>query len=668
MVKRWNSYEIQLSCIMVLAILAKIQKCESLNLEGLALLEFRERIENDPYGAFANWNPNHSEPCAWLGVQCLNGKVKMLDLSGLSLQGTLTPTLNKLRYMQSLVMSNNSFSGFIPREIGELKLLEVLDLKHNNFSGNIPLEIGGMSSIKCMSFCGNNLLRDNPPTIGILDYLFESSCNQQISSNGFRFEHYVKRNISCNWWRILNQLRTYFGFISMLETKNMKCCFYDRGNNCCCNESSAIEDSYRRHLVEQSSNNLVVVRTKVVKDQQKNSPIVLSTGAYPVHLQKPTILAQSSSSTTFTSTTSHEHSKPNKFFLTTTFIILVVSVVATLSFCFALIAIKRYCSAKVVQAQNASLLHRLSKVFVTGVPVLNSSELQTACEDFSNIIDTFSGCLMYKGILSTGVEIAVLSTSIRSSQQWSNYAEREFKRKMDTFSKINHKNFINLLGHCEEDNPFVRMMVFEYAPNGNLYEHLHVKDIDHLDWTTRMRIIMGTCYCLEYMHHELNPPVVHPNLQSDTILLTDDYAAKVADISFWADIVSKAKISDDEELEPLHSNPGPTCEDNVYNLGILLLEIISTKSLNAQAIEYLKDKKKYCNLVDPSLKSFKNNELEIICEVIHECLNEDPRRRPTLKDVTSKLQEVIKITPEAASARHSPLWWAELEILSIESG
>uniref|UniRef100_A0A803LVT1 Protein kinase domain-containing protein n=1 Tax=Chenopodium quinoa TaxID=63459 RepID=A0A803LVT1_CHEQI len=519
MVKRWNSYEIQLSCIMVLAILAKIQKSESLNVEGLALLEFRERIENDPHQAFANWNPNHSEPCVWLGVQCLNGKVKML------------------------VMSNNRLSGSIPREIGELKLLEVLDLKHNNFSGKIPLEIGGMSSLKCMSLCGNDLLRDNPPTIGVLDYLLESG---------------------------------------------------------------AIEDSYRRHLAEQSSN-LVVVPTKVIKVQQKESPIIVLT-------------------------------------------------------------IKRYSSAKVVQAQNASLLHRLSKVFVTGVPALNSSELQTACEDFSNIIDTFSGCLMYKGILSTGVEIAVLSTSIRSSQQWSNFAEREFKRKMDTFSKINHKNFINLLGHCEEDNPFVRMMVFEYAPNGNLYEHLHVKDIDHLDWTTRMRIIMGTCYCLEYMHHELNPPVVHPNLQSDTILLTDDYAAKVADVSFWADIVSKAKISDDEELEPLHSNPGPTCEDNVYSLGILLLEIISTKSLNAQAIEYLKDKKKYCNLVDPSLKSFKNNELEIICEVIHECLNEDPRRRPTLKDVTSKLQAVIKITPEAASARHSPLWWAELEILSIESG
>lgn len=42
-------------------------------------------------------------------------------------------------------------------------------------------------------------------------------------------------------------------------------------------------------------------------------------------------------------------------------------------------------------------------------------------------------------------------------------------------SKVNHKNFVNLLGYCEENKPFTRMMVFEYAPNGTLFEHLHGK-------------------------------------------------------------------------------------------------------------------------------------------------------------------------------------------------
>jgi hypothetical protein len=38
---------------------------------------------------------------------------------------------------------------------------------------------------------------------------------------------------------------------------------------------------------------------------------------------------------------------------------------------------------------------------------------------------------------------------------------------------------------------------------------------------------MGTAYCLQYMHHDLNPPVAHTKVNSKLIMLTDDYAAKV---------------------------------------------------------------------------------------------------------------------------------------------
>ena len=51
--------------------------------------------------------------------------------------------------------------------------------------------------------------------------------------------------------------------------------------------------------------------------------------------------------------------------------------------------------------------------------------------------------------------------------------------------------------------------------------------MEHLDWNARIRVIMGTAYCLQYMHHDLNPPVAHSNLNSGAIYLTDDYAAKV---------------------------------------------------------------------------------------------------------------------------------------------
>ncbi|XP_057985345.1 protein MALE DISCOVERER 2-like [Hevea brasiliensis] len=241
-------------------------------------------------------------------------------------------------------------------------------------------------------------------------------------------------------------------------------------------------------------------------------------------------------------------------------------------------------------------------------------------------------------------------------------------------SRVNHKNFVNLIGYCEEDEPFNRMMIFEYAPNGTLFKQLHVKETEHLNWSARIRIIMGIAYSLQDMHHHLNPLVAHSNLNSHNIFLVDDYAAKITEISFLPQDSSKLKSSGDNES--VHSTLPPLAdvETNVYCFGILLLEIISGKlqyseeqgSLEKLAAEYLNDKCSITYLIDPILKSFKKNELDLICKIIQECIQPDSRQRSTMKDITSKLREVIAISPDQATPRLSPLWWAELEILSVE--
>lgn len=47
---------------------------------GLALLKFRERVVNDPFGALANWNDDVGvvNPCSWNGVDCSDGYVVSL--------------------------------------------------------------------------------------------------------------------------------------------------------------------------------------------------------------------------------------------------------------------------------------------------------------------------------------------------------------------------------------------------------------------------------------------------------------------------------------------------------------------------------------------------------------------------------------------------------------
>jgi hypothetical protein len=68
----------------------------------------------------------------------------------------------------------------------------------------------------------------------------------------------------------------------------------------------------------------------------------------------------------------------------------------------------------------------------SGVPSLGRAELQAACEDFINVIGSSSDCTLYKGTLSSGVEIAVVSTSVNSVKDWTDRSEEQFKNKVIT--------------------------------------------------------------------------------------------------------------------------------------------------------------------------------------------------------------------------------------------
>ena len=68
-------------------------------------------------------------------------------------------------------------------------------------------------------------------------------------------------------------------------------------------------------------------------------------------------------------------------------------------------------------------------ICIPGVPKLQRSELEAACEDFSNIIASLSDGTVYKGTLSSGVEIAVTSTAVKSAKDWSKNLEAQFRNK-----------------------------------------------------------------------------------------------------------------------------------------------------------------------------------------------------------------------------------------------
>lgn len=63
------------------------------------------------------------------------------------------------------------------------------------------------------------------------------------------------------------------------------------------------------------------------------------------------------------------------------------------------------------------------------MPKLKRAELNAACEDFSNVIGSSSMGTVYKGTLSSGVEIAVTSLIVASANNWPKNMESQFRKK-----------------------------------------------------------------------------------------------------------------------------------------------------------------------------------------------------------------------------------------------
>ncbi|KAM6598202.1 hypothetical protein CsatA_008726 [Cannabis sativa] len=133
------------------------------------LLNLKEGFE------FANpilnsWNPSlkPSSICSsWVGITCSKqGRVVSLDLTDLSLSGTISPQISKLDQLTHLSLAGNNFSNSID-EITSLSKLKFLNISNNQFSGSLShWNYSTISDLEVFDAYNNNFTGVLP--IGIL--------------------------------------------------------------------------------------------------------------------------------------------------------------------------------------------------------------------------------------------------------------------------------------------------------------------------------------------------------------------------------------------------------------------------------------------------------------------------------------------------------------------
>ncbi|KAE8724100.1 putative LRR receptor-like serine/threonine-protein kinase [Hibiscus syriacus] len=189
--------------ILFLAVILFLLQCVlpqrvaiSSQIERRALLDLRSSL-----GLREKEWPIKADPCtSWLGVQCLNGTVRNIIVSGLrrTRLGRLSPRFNvdslvnltqlvsfnasgfplpgsipdlfgsQLAHLEVLDLRSCSVSGSIPASLGNSSRLASLYLGNNNIAGSIPLALGQLSNSKFLDLSGNSLTGSIPSSFGSL--------------------------------------------------------------------------------------------------------------------------------------------------------------------------------------------------------------------------------------------------------------------------------------------------------------------------------------------------------------------------------------------------------------------------------------------------------------------------------------------------------------------
>nr|XP_043634244.1 cysteine-rich receptor-like protein kinase 2 [Erigeron canadensis] len=309
------------------------------------------------------------------------------------------------------------------------------------------------------------------------------------------------------------------------------------------------------------------------------------------------------------------------------------------------------------------LLHRQRKKIkkreqeaadLEGAVHYNYKDLQMATNNFSNANILGKGGFgeVFKAALDDGSIVAVKRLHVQHAR-----AKEEFENEVKLISNVHHRNLLRLLGWSSQGSDL--LLVLEYMPNGSLDTYLWGAKRGTLDWTQRYEIIFGIARGLAHLHNEFHVKIIHRDIKSNNILLTDDFKPKIADFGL-------ARFQPDDETHvstkfagtlgytaPEYAQYG-TLSDKVdtYSFGIVTLEIIggqrSTEvKSDQQSTDYLLEhawklyeKKTHINFIDETL-DLNQHEQQHVIKIIEIALlcTQSVSKRPTMTEVVLMLQE-----------------------------
>ncbi|KAK6160651.1 hypothetical protein DH2020_004032 [Rehmannia glutinosa] len=265
------------------------------------------------------------------------------------------------------------------------------------------------------------------------------------------------------------------------------------------------------------------------------------------------------------------------------------------------------------------------------------SDLEEATDNFSheNLIGEGGYSEVYKGNLEDGQLIAV-KRLIRGTPE---EMTTDYLSELGILAHVNHPNIVGVIGYGVEGGMH---LVLPLSPNGCLSSLLKGKR-EKLTWRRRYNIALGIASGISYLHEGCRRRIIHRDIKSANILLTEDFEPQISDFGLakwlpdqWAHLtVSHLKFF-------MHGTVDE--KTDVYAFGVLLLELISGRSAldesHNSVVMWAKPLlKSITEVVDPLLDGIYDwDQFSRMVMVASLCIHQDSTERPQMSQVVRMLK------------------------------
>ncbi|XP_074292300.1 receptor-like cytosolic serine/threonine-protein kinase RBK2 [Silene latifolia] len=275
-------------------------------------------------------------------------------------------------------------------------------------------------------------------------------------------------------------------------------------------------------------------------------------------------------------------------------------------------------------------------------------ELHEATNYFNkeNVIGEGGYAEVYKGVLPDGRLVAVKRISKGDPEELA----ADFLSELGIIVHVNHPNIAKVIGYGVEGGMH---LVLDLSPNGSLESVLRGSR-EKLQWDIRQKIAVGSAEGLYYLHEGCQRRIIHRDIKSANVLLTEDFEPQISDFGLakwlpdqWTHLTVAKFEGTFGYLPPEFFMHGIVDEKtDVFAFGVLLLELITgrlaldntQKSLVMWAKPLL-DKNDIKKLIDPTLgDSYNAEQMNVMAMTANMCIHQCSMERPQMKEVVDILK------------------------------